>query len=133
VRRRSARPGAYQHHRPVGPRHDRHADVSEEEALDGHESARTEHGHLGLRRRLQQCVLGIVGDQAADDGQARVALLELGPCLVHDPPRPVVLVHLGGDVGRLRQQQRPRVQQTQREPAALGFLGGPAGGGKALG
>lgn len=68
--------GAYQDHRHVGPCHDGHADVSEEIALDGHQAARTEHDHHGLRCRSQQRVLGVVGNQAADNGKARVARLE---------------------------------------------------------
>ena len=128
-----ARFGTYQDHRPLGPCHDGHADVAQEVALDGRQPPRTEHEHLGLRRRLEQCVLGVVGDQVADDGEARVARLELRPRVVHDPLRPVVLVHLRGDAGRFRHQQGPRVQQAQRELAPLGFVGGPVGGGKALG
>lgn len=44
-----------------------------------------------------------------------------GPGGVHDPPRPVVLIHLGGNSSRSRRQQRRRVHQAQRElvPALL--------------
>ncbi|GAA3065593.1 hypothetical protein GCM10020254_06210 [Streptomyces goshikiensis] len=127
------RPGAHQDHWPLGPCHDRHADVTQEIALDGLHPPRAEHGHLGPRRRFQQCLLGILGNQIADDGEAGVTRLELGLRVVHDSLRPVVLIHLGGSVGRFRRQEGPRVQQPQRELAAGGFVSGPTGGGEALG
>lgn len=125
--------GAHEDHRVIGPCHDGHADVTQEVAPEGPEPVRAEHGHLGLRCRLQQGDLGVFGDEITDDREARVACLELRPRVVHDPLRPVVLIHLRRGTGRFRRQEGPCVQQTQCEPAPLGFVGRPVGGGKALG
>lgn len=52
---------------------------------------------------------------------------------VHDPPRPVILIHLGGNSSCSQHQRRPRVHQAQCELAPHSLVGSPTGSGQALG
>ncbi|GAB2964181.1 hypothetical protein GCM10027075_74650 [Streptomyces heilongjiangensis] len=79
--------GTHQDHGALDVCDDGQADVAEEVALHGSRAPGAEHEHLGLRRCSEQCVLGVVGAQVADDGEARVMRLEFRPCVVHEPLR----------------------------------------------
>ncbi|GAA3784804.1 hypothetical protein GCM10022206_25430 [Streptomyces chiangmaiensis] len=86
--------GTDQDHRPFGVCHDGHTDVAHEVAFQEFQPPRTEYGHLGLRRRLQQRVPGVVGNEVADNGEARVVCLKFSLRVVHKSLCPVVLVDL---------------------------------------